>query len=399
VTAAPDACAELWERARAVAHSADEGTRHRGADCVLVALTEAVVSRRDPAHARIARALAEDGRIGEIAAQAYLVHARNSDDAYAVAAHPGGIIVPAAIVEGADGAAAGAALLTATVAGYEVACTLADVFLPAAAERGWRISSVVAPMAAAATLASLWQLDDDDAISALRIAAAAIGGALETVSGRGDDFRVQPALAAVPGVLAARAAVAGVAGTTGILEGPQGPFALVCGGPWPGWPARERPGIHGVAFKRYEGAMYAQAIFGALEQLPLLAGDIDVRLRVPTFAAGYSGRSAANDRAPSSLAGITADAVAALHPSARVTAFSVTADDTVGQLGAAVSVTLADSTSVAAHGDGDTSGWSSADVDALCRARLGDNRLVAAVRALDDGGRVDAVVEAWRDAV
>ena len=389
----------MWARARGVARSEDEPTRSRAADCVLVALTEAAVSRRDPAHARIADTLAADGRAGLVAARAYLVHARNSDDAYGVAAHPGAAVVPAALAEAEASGASGETLLTATVAGYEVACTLADVFLPRAAERGWRITSVVAPMAAAATLASVRELADGDAVSALRIAAGTIGGALETVSGRGDDWRAQPALAAVEGVLAARAAAAGLAGTTGILEGPQGPFELVCGGPWPGWPEPSRPRIHGATFKRHQGAMYAQAIFDALERLPELAGSVDVELRVPLFAIGYSERSASNDRAPASLAGVTAAALAETHPSARIGSFCARGDDAVGRLGAAVTAGLADGRSFTANGDGDTSWWSATDVDEVCRARLGGDALVTAVRGLDNGGTVAAVLDAWRASV
>ena len=363
---------------------------------MLVALTEAAVSGRDRAHARIAAALADDGRAGRIAGQAYLVHARNSDDAYAVASHPGSAVVPVALDEASARGAGGGELLASVVAGYETACLLADVFLPRAAERGWRITSVIAPVAAAATLAS-FGLDEPEAVSALRIAAATIGGPLETVSGRGEDFRAQPAFAAAQGVLATRAATGGLVGTTGILEGPQGPFALICGQPWPGWPVGGGPRIHHVTFKRYEGAMYAQAIFAALEQLPPLSGEVTVELRVPAFAVGYSERGASNDRAPSSLTGSTLDALARLHPGARASSVRATADDAVGRFGAAVTIALPDGSVVAATGDSDTSGWMSDEVDALCRSRLGDDSLVAAVRALDGGGSVETLAEVWRE--
>ena len=74
----------------------------------------------------------------------------------------------------------------------------------AGTEAGWRLAALTAPVTAASVTAVLLDLDDDDAVSALRISAACMGGDLRTLAG--DDWRVQPGLFAVAGVYAARAA-------------------------------------------------------------------------------------------------------------------------------------------------------------------------------------------------
>jgi 2-methylcitrate dehydratase PrpD len=251
-------------------------------------------------------------------------------------------------------------------------------------------------MAAAAAVAFAAHLADGAAASALRVACASTGGPLETVAGRGDDFRVQPALAAAQGLLAAHAAEGGLAGTSGILEGPQGAFALIAGATWNGWPSRQlRPRLHDVTFKRYEGAMYAQAVFDALERLPPLTGDVArIELGVPAFAVGYSERSAANEDAPASLLGATLHALATLHPAARASTVHVTADEQLGRFGARIRIELADGSAFEATGDGDTSGWSSETIDSLSAERVGSKRLVRAVRALDAAPNVLAVERA-----
>jgi 2-methylcitrate dehydratase PrpD len=408
---AEDALAELWQRAKGT-----DSPRGRAADCVLVALTEAALAARDPARLAVAAALGRDAGpatvpgldrrvavVDGVAANGYLVHAGLADDAYALAGHPGAVVVPAALAEAEARAAAGRALLDAVLAGYEAAGLLADVLLPRLAEVGWRLASVSAPVAAAATVARIAGHDDATAASALRIAASAGGGTLETVAGRGDDWQVQPALAAAAGVAAARAAEGGLAGTVGMLEGVHGLYARTCGGPWPGWPAEREPRITAVTFKRFGAATYAQAVYAAIELMPPLAGDVErVSLRVPPFAAGYGGGHAAGERSPASLVSIAARALALLRPGGRLRpgAIEVEADATLGPLAAHVEI-VADGRTYEASGDGDTAGWTSADVDERCSARLGARgaELVRAVRALDGASGVTAVAEAWRAAV
>src|SRR5690606_7700974 len=106
-----------------------------------LALTDAVVSARDPRHRAVARALAGPpgpctlaGGAGSAAlsgaalANAYLVHARLTDDSYRVAAHPGLAVVPVAVAlaEHLPQPPDGTALLRAVVGGYECGCLLAD---------------------------------------------------------------------------------------------------------------------------------------------------------------------------------------------------------------------------------------------------------------------------------
>ena len=418
VPADGDALSGLRRQASDAAAQADAGTLERAGDCLLVALTEAAVSARSPAHRRAAAALAaepgcatvaglERGATvtGAVAANGLLVHAGLADDAYAVAVHPGAVVVPAALAGAQLQDASGAHVLDALVVGYETACRLADVLLPSAAERGWRASALVAPVAAAAVSARLRALDDDAATSALRIAAGVTGAALETVAGRGDDWRVQPGLAAAVGVLAARAAAGGMRGAVGSLDGRQGLYALACGAAWPGWPGAGAPRLHDVTFKRWGVAMYGQAIFDALERMPRLTGELArLSVTVHPFAVGYGEQSRRGTGSPASLRGIALQALATVQPAVtRATEEHVTvaADDALSPLGARVELEVAGAgiDAATAVGDGDTSGWRRADIVTRCAARSGRpeavDRLAAAVAALGEQG-LEELLAAWR---
>ena len=200
-----------------------------------------------------------------IVANSLLMHAFNREDSYCTAAHPGLVVVPTALaLQRSDDAAQ---LLKAVAVGYAIAGSLTDGLMPRASEAGWRVAALTAPVTAASVAAVLLDLDDDYAVSALRISAACMGGDLRTLAG--DDWRVQPGLFAVAGVYAARAAVGGgVRGAAGALESIA---AKVLGEPWNPADHDPTPAIMRVTFKRHAAPMFAQAIIEALEG----AGEID----------------------------------------------------------------------------------------------------------------------------
>ena len=247
-----------------------------------------------------------------IVANSLLMHAFNREDSYCTAAHPGLVVVPTALaLQRSDDAAQ---LLKAVAVGYAIAGSLTDGLMPRASEAGWRVAALTAPVTAASVAAVLLDLDDDDAVSALRISAACMGGDLRTLAG--DDWRVQPGLFAVAGVYAARAAIGGgVRGTAGALESIA---AKVLGEPWHPADHDPTPAIMRVTFKRHAAPMFAQAIIEALEG----AGEIDepvnqVVVHVAPFAAGYASDGTGRQLGVASIPDLVSAAIArASHRSA-----------------------------------------------------------------------------------
>jgi 2-methylcitrate dehydratase PrpD len=403
-----DAAAQLWRRAARLAGSADDAVLTRAADCVLAALVEAIASARDPRWERGALALAAspgpatvaagDARAtlpDAIAANAFLVHATLSDDAYRLALHPGLAVVPAALARAEETGASGAAVLRAVAGGYEVACRLADALLPVVSERGFRVTAAIAPVATAATIALLDGLPAPVAVEALRLACGVAGGGLRTVDAAGEGWSLQPALATGAGVAAVRAATAGLRGAEGIVEAPNGLHGSLCARPWPGLPDDDEPRIHRVTFKEHPVAMYGQAIFDAvLRRGPLPAGTDAVTVVVSSFAAGYGHQDSSDAESVGSVAGITRKAIAAADPSLSP-AITVVGEEGMGPLDARI-----EAGGQVLVGSGDTSGWGPQDVAAHALRRAGDGAgpLVRACQDLAVAADVAGVWEGWRAA-
>jgi 2-methylcitrate dehydratase PrpD len=90
------------------------------------------------------------------------------------------VVVPTALaLQRADDAAQ---LLEAVAVGYAIAGSLTDGMTPRASEAGWRLAALTAPVTAASVAAVVLDLDDDDAVSALR--GRCMGGELRN-AGRG----------------------------------------------------------------------------------------------------------------------------------------------------------------------------------------------------------------------
>ncbi|QQQ78716.1 MmgE/PrpD family protein [Saccharothrix sp. 6-C] len=400
----------LWRTVHRQAATADPAAVDRAAGCLAVALSEIVLSARVPAHRAAAEALAAapgpcriggvdrlTDLTGAVTANAYLMHARLTDDSYRVAAHPGLAVVPVALaVVERDGVVSGERLLRAVIGGYECACRLAEALLPDVSRRGWRVTSVVAPLAAAATYALVTEMSEDDAVAALALATGTVGGPLGVVATDGDGWRLQPALAVQAGVSAAIAAGAGLRGGDGALAGPSGMYSLFGTGRPAGTSARAA--IHDVTFKRYPVAMYGQSIFDAFRSHPALPAARRVTVRVAPFAVDYGRDAAVNSI--SSVEGIARAALRAFHPAVTPEAVEVVADPALPDLSATVTVTLADGADLTLTGDGDTSAWRPADLRAHCADLLGDtgDALARASAALRTPTGLADLAALWRTA-
>jgi len=409
----PDAADALVGRARTVALGATDDELSRAANCVAVGIVEMIASAREPRLERIARALAAaDPSTDAVATNAFLMHAQLADDSYRLAEHPGLAVLPVALAAAQrDPGADGRRWLGAVAAGYEAACALADLLLPGASQRGFRVTAAVAPVAAAVTAALLTGTapdlrdphdpqdpHEDHGPDAVRIAAATAGGPLGVFAG-GDAWRLQPALAAAQGVLAERAARAGARGAPGALEGEQGILATLAGATYTGIPAGP-PRIGQVMFKRHPVPMYGQAVFDAIRRAgSRLEGATALTVRVAPFAAAYG------DQRPGAVTSVAAITRAALAQTGAASAatmeIEVVGDAGLGLHDAVVELAAAGGGSAARlTGSGDTSGWSPDDVAGHCAARIGPtgSGVAAAAHEMVAGGSSAALLQAWRAA-
>ncbi|MCV7286455.1 MmgE/PrpD family protein [Mycolicibacterium wolinskyi] len=417
----PDTANSLWDAASTVAQSAHPETLERAAGCLAVALTDMLVSSRTPRHRAVASALAAgDGPCtvtgsprgaclpNAVAANAYLMHARLTDDSFEVAAHPGLTVVPVALAAAEHAAdvtgimPTGQAVLRAVVGGYEIACRLAERLLPQVSSRGWRVTSVIAPLSAAATLALMLDLPSETACDAIALAATTAGGPLAVVSTSGDGWRLQPALAVQAGVSAALAAQAGLRIGADYLAARHGYYELF-GAAMPITRQPGAPAVHAVTFKRYPVAMYGQSIFDAFGKLPTLTGQATrSTITVAPFAARYGSQNEASITSISSVPGIALQALREFHPDLDIRLLEDTGqlvvipDPHIDPLSARIGVELADGTEYTAGGNGDTREWDATDFRVHCIATSGSPELCDAAYRISAENSLDKLLEIWR---
>lgn len=173
-----------------------------------------------------ARVLGDTARIGAPAAgmvNGVLIHALDFDDTHAGAlVHPTAVVVPAALAVGEETGADGAAVLTAIVAGLELACRIGAAAPHAFHARGMHATAVVGPLGAAATAALLYGADVDTLTDALGIAGSSSSGLLEFLETGSNTKTLHPGTAVLNGIIAARLAIAGASGPASVLEGRRG---------------------------------------------------------------------------------------------------------------------------------------------------------------------------------
>ncbi len=160
-------------------------------------------------------------------------HGLELDDGYRPGMmHPGCVVVPAALLLGAHLHKSGPEVLTAVVAGYEVACRITAATHPRARWRGFHPTSAAGVFAAAAAAGRLLALDAAQMESALGIAASSSAGLFTFLDG-GDVKRLHGGLGAREGLFAALLAAQGLVGPPNALESANGYFHSHAGGDLP----------------------------------------------------------------------------------------------------------------------------------------------------------------------
>ena len=129
--------------------------------------------------------------------------------------HPGTVVVPAALAMAHQQNADGNTLLSAVVAGYEVAVSVAECLHPHASKRGFQTTPVAGTLGAAAAAGRVLGLNAEDMENALGIAASSSSGIFAYLSGGGNIKKLHPAHAAREGVFAALLA------RQGVVQGPR----------------------------------------------------------------------------------------------------------------------------------------------------------------------------------
>ena len=193
-----------------------------------------------------------------------LGHSLDFDDTHAAASlHPGAPVIPAALAAGEMAGAAGADVLAAIVAGYEMTCRVA-LALPAGEHytRGFHPTATCGVFGAAAAAGRVFGLDAEAIASALGIALSQSAGSLQFLANGAWTKRFQVGWAAQCGLAAAALAREGFKGAAEALEGRHGFMRAYAPSPNPER-AREKLGeefeLMNTAVKPYPSCRYGHA--------------------------------------------------------------------------------------------------------------------------------------------
>lgn len=157
-----------------------------------------------------------------------MAHARDYDDTHdAAILHAGVSTVPAAIAAGQlSGAASGADLLAAVVAGLEVTCRLGVAIEVDIIESGFIYSSLLGYFGATAAAGRALGLSAAELTHALGIVYSSVAGNHQVTRDASLMKRLQPGLAAQAAVTAVQLAKRGISGARGVFEGADGFFRV-----------------------------------------------------------------------------------------------------------------------------------------------------------------------------
>lgn len=152
-------------------------------------------------------------------------HVVEQDDLHnASVVHPATVVFPSAWAVAQARGASGADFLTASVAGYEVACRVGRL-LGREHYRIFHSTATAGTLGAAAAAAKLLNLDAEQTMNALGSAGTQAAGLWQFLATAADSKQVHCAHAAGTGLQSAFLAANGVTGAHDILLGPQGLFS------------------------------------------------------------------------------------------------------------------------------------------------------------------------------
>ena len=193
----------------------------------LTLAVEYVMSQANYPEASIAGTQAKVSAENAAFANGAFGHGFEMDDVYAPAlAHPGPVIVPAALAVAERDGRSGKALIAAVVAGYEVMGRCGYALSPTHLYRGFHPTSAAGPLGAAAAAGKLTGLDAQTMVHAIAISGSFCSGLTECYKSVGEVKRYHAGIAAAGGIKVAALAKFGLTGPATILEGPIGIRAM-----------------------------------------------------------------------------------------------------------------------------------------------------------------------------
>lgn len=156
-------------------------------------------------------------------ANAACAHALDLDDGHRYACmHPGAPIIPSALAACEMCGASTKALIAGVTIGYEIAIRIGKSINPSHLKRGFHTTGTVGIFGAAAAAGKIIGLNAEEMANALGIAGHQGAGLMEFSYGGGMVKPINPAKAAMGGLLSAILAKRGVKGSTTIFEGKNG---------------------------------------------------------------------------------------------------------------------------------------------------------------------------------
>lgn len=163
-----------------------------------------------------------------------LAHALDYDDTHIESiVHPSAFVMPAALAVGEEVGASGRDVITAAVAGYEVATRIGAAAPGRFHVRGQHTTGIAGTFGAAAVTARLWGLGAEEIAHAFGIAGSQSSGLFAYLSDGSETKRLHAGWAAHGGIVAADLARRGFTGPSTIFEGPHGLFDAFLSGEEP----------------------------------------------------------------------------------------------------------------------------------------------------------------------
>lgn len=225
----------------------------------------------DPATASPPERFGVDG-VGSPAETALRVgtasHALDYDDlSWGMDGHPSVVLVPPLLAVAPEVSPTGRDLVTAYVAGFEVACAVAQPISPDHYEAGWHATATFGALGAAAAVANLCGLDAERTTTALNAAASTPAGLKRNFGSMTKPLHA--GLAARSGVTAATLARDGLTTDATAVSGERGFWDLYAGDQRKefersdGWAVRE----HGIHVKAYPCCYFTHTSIAASQAL------------------------------------------------------------------------------------------------------------------------------------
>jgi len=234
-------------------------------------------------------------------------HALDMDDGERRSAvHGGSPIVSTALSAAQDCAADGRTILTAIVAGYEMAIRVGRVVQPSHRSRGFHSTATCGTFGAAVAASKVYHLSRDYLASAVGFAGTSAAGLLQFLEDGSQIKLFHPGKAAMQGILAAQLARTGLVGSPDVIEGKRG-FLRATTDEFILANYTEHLGsgfaISDVYFKPYAACRHCHAPIEAalaITRTHSLAPESIQAITVKTYKAGVDGH---NDPAPQTVLG------------------------------------------------------------------------------------------------